>query len=447
MFKKSLIFLLIIITLLGITHTNVQAETQWPAEVSVHAPSAIIMEANSGAILYEKNSTEINFPASITKIMTTMLALEYCDLNEVVTFSADAVFKNEGNTSHIARDLNEQMTMEECLYAVMLESANECAYAVAEHVGAKLGGDYQTFVDLMNRRAEELGCTNTHFNNANGLPDENHWTSAHDMALISQAALEQEAFRIIVGSRRYVIPPTNKHKDSTYLNNHHAMIHNYKTSEHLYEYALGGKTGYTEAAGATLVSYAQKGDLTLICVVMHTDTDTYYQDTRNLFEYCFNQFENHNILENQSTAGLKEEHKGFLQSFDSYVTLEEDACITLPKGVDFAEATCNLVTEMTPQGSRSTLEYSYAGIVVGSAEIIPADVSIGDHYFYDKVTLMEGEQKIVKIRPIYLVLGVLFILVIVVFIIFVKGMKANPYGMAGARRGRKNRSKSSLRFR
>ena len=163
--------------------------------------------------------------------------------------------------------------------------------------------------------------------------------------------------------------------------------------------------------------------------------------------HCFNQFENHNILENQSTAGLTEEHKGFLQSFDSYVTLEEDACITLPKGVDFAEANCNLVTEMTPTGSRNTLEYSYAGIVVGSAEIIPAEVSIGDHYFYDKVTLMEEEQKIVKIRPIYLVLGVLLLLVIVVIVIFIKGMKANPYGMAGARRGRKNRRKSSLRFR
>jgi D-alanyl-D-alanine carboxypeptidase len=147
------------------------------------------------------------------------------------------------------------MTMEECLYAVMLESANECAYAVAEHVGAKLGGNYQTFIDLMNEKAKELGCTNTHFNNANGLPDEDHWTSARDMALISAEAYKNENFRIIISTPRYVIPPTNKHKDKTYLNNHHEMIHNYKTDKYLYKYALGGKTGYTQAAGATLVSY------------------------------------------------------------------------------------------------------------------------------------------------------------------------------------------------
>ena len=142
----SLVALLLLISLYPI---ETQAKTVWPAAPEVGSPSAIVMELNSGAVLYEKNSQEVNYPASITKIMTTMLALEHCDLDEVVTFSADAVFKNEGNTSHIARDLGEKMTMEECLYAVMLESANECAYAVAEHVGAKLGGNYQTFVDWM----------------------------------------------------------------------------------------------------------------------------------------------------------------------------------------------------------------------------------------------------------------------------------------------------------
>ena len=124
------------------------------------------------------------------------MALEHCELDEVVTFSDDAINYNQGDTSHIARDYGEQMTMKECLYAVMLESANECAYAVAEHVGQKLGGNYQTFIDLMNQRAKELGCTNTQFTNANGLPDPNHWTSAHDMALISAEAYKNENFRI-----------------------------------------------------------------------------------------------------------------------------------------------------------------------------------------------------------------------------------------------------------
>ena len=167
------------------TPMSAKADVYWPEGPSIATPSAIVIEINSGAVLYEKNSDQVSYPASITKILTTLLALENSELDEVVTFSDDAINYNQGDTSHIARDYGEQMTMKECLYAVMLESANECAYAVAEHVGQKLGGNYQTFIDLMNERAKELGCTNTHFTNANGLPDENHWTSARDMALIS----------------------------------------------------------------------------------------------------------------------------------------------------------------------------------------------------------------------------------------------------------------------
>lgn len=151
-------------------------------------------------------------------------------MDEKVVFSADAVFKNEGDTSNISRDLGEEMTMEQTLYAVMLESANECAYAAAEHTGQKLGGDYSTFVDLMNKTAADLGCTDTHFNNANGLPDENHYTSAYDMGLIGCAAYKNEEFKKITSTKTYTIPPTNKHSAETPLNNHHALLHKYRQS-------------------------------------------------------------------------------------------------------------------------------------------------------------------------------------------------------------------------
>ena len=213
--------LLMAVTLLFSAPTAVKAEQHWPEGPEITSPSAIVIELNSGAVLYEKNADQVNYPASITKVLTTYLALEHSDLEEIVTFSDDAINLNQGDTSHIARDYGEQMTMKECLYAVMLESANECAYAVAEHVGVKLGGDYQTFIDMMNEKAKELGCTNTHFTNANGLPDENHYTSARDMALISMAAYKNEDFRIICGTRSYRIPPTNRHKEITPLNNHH----------------------------------------------------------------------------------------------------------------------------------------------------------------------------------------------------------------------------------
>lgn len=156
------------------TGTDIQAQAaQWPTGPAVQAASAIIMDASTGTVLYEKDADTPRYPASITKIMTTLLALENCNLDEMVHFSATAVYENEGGTSHIARDLDEEMTLEQCLYGIMLESANECSYAVAEHVG---GGDYQKFIDMMNAKAAELGCTNTHFNNCNGLRIRRMWS-------------------------------------------------------------------------------------------------------------------------------------------------------------------------------------------------------------------------------------------------------------------------------
>ena len=352
------------------TPISAKAEVYWPEGPSISTECAIVIEINSGAVLYEKNSDKVSYPASITKILTTLLALEYSELDEIVTFSNDAINLNQGNTSHIARDYGEKMTMEECLYAVMLESANECAYAVAEHVGEKLGGDYQTFIDLMNERAKELGCTNTHFTNANGLPDENHWTSAHDMALISAEAYKNEVFRVITGTRSYRIPPTNKHSQITPLNNHHAMISNYKTREHLYEYATGGKTGYTQAAGATLVSYAEKDGLALVCVVMRTSTSVYYKETRNLFEYCFQNFEKVSIGDN-GTAGEDESNKtGIMNNYDPFVKLDENAQIVLPITANISDVEMSLINKDVSSGVVAQLSYTYGGHQVGCADVV-----------------------------------------------------------------------------
>lgn len=250
-------------------------------EVEIAGDAAIVMEASTGAVLYEKNAQAEHYPASITKIMTALLAIENSSLEEEVTFSGDAVYKTDG--SGIARDVGETMTMEECLYGLMLQSANECAYAIAEHVG----GDYDTFVRMMNEKAGELGCRNTHFNNPHGLPDTEHYTCAYDMALISREALHSEEFRKVAGTEEYTIPPTNKHKEETYLRNTHKMLTNYQGAEYLYEGCIGGKTGYTSAARNTLVTFARREGMTLICVVLNEAKSKQYQDTTALLDYCF----------------------------------------------------------------------------------------------------------------------------------------------------------------
>ncbi|MCC8150894.1 MAG: D-alanyl-D-alanine carboxypeptidase [Lachnospiraceae bacterium] len=346
-------------------------EVPWPSGPEASAESAIVMEANTGTVLYEKDADTQRYPASITKILTTLLALENSSLDEVVTFSEDAVYKNEGDSSHIARDIGEEMTMEQCLYAVMLESANECAYAVAEHVG---GGDYQTFIDMMNEKAAELGCTNTNFTNANGLPDEDHVTTCRDMALIAQAAIQNNTFRQIIGTTSYTIPPTNKHDEETPLNNHHRMISSYKGTQYLYEYCLGGKTGYTVAAGNTLVTYAEKDGMLLICVVMKTTS--HYDDTISLFDYCFENYSMYNVSESETR--YEDSSSGSSTLFgesEAFAVLDSEAEIILPVGADFSDTEVEVSYDNVSDSVLGTLVYSYGGKQVGTADVVATGAS------------------------------------------------------------------------
>lgn len=262
--------------------------TSWPKGPSVYSESAILMEASTGLILYEKNINEKHYPASITKIMTTLLALENSCLNEIVTFSKNAVFGIERNSSHIGIDVGEELTMEQSLYGIMLESANEVSYAVAEHVS----GDMTSFASLMNEKAKELGCTNTNFVNSHGLHDDNHYTTAHDMALIARDAINNSTFRKITSTISYIIPPTNIQEDTRYLNNHHKML---KPGNNHYSDCIGGKTGYTTKSKNTLVTFAKRGDLELISVVMRSDSANQYTDTKLLLDFGFDNFTAYDI--------------------------------------------------------------------------------------------------------------------------------------------------------
>lgn len=406
----------------------VAAEDYWPQEPYIDSPSAMVIEVNTGTVLYEKNSHEQNYPASITKVMTTLLAIENCSMDETVVFSYDAVYGgNEGDTSHIARNMDEELTVEQCLYAVMLESANECAYAVAEHVGEKLGGDYQTFVDLMNSRAQELGCTDTHFNNANGLPDPDHWTSAHDMALIAQAAYKNETFRTITGSSAYTIPATNKCPEPYYCHNHHKMIYPWQGDyKYLYDYCTGGKTGYTVAANSTLVTFAEKDGMALVCVVMRSQAPAHYTDTRKLFDYCFDNFQAVNIAENEqelSNDGL--DNAGVLNNNPAFVQLDESAYIILPKNAQFSDATHTLETNVDEQ-TIARLNYEYAGRSVGSATIVTRGVQAEQNPL-EQPEETDPNLKVVRIKPVWIVLGVFLIAVLVVLSYFGHRLYDNFY--------------------
>lgn len=176
----------------------------WPAGPVVTAESAILIEAETGAILYAKNIHARQYPASTTKILTTLIASEQCSLDEWVTFSREAVFDTPRDSNHIAMDVGQQLTMEDCLNAILIRSANEVSFAVAEHIS---GGSWQDFSEIMNARAAELGCVDSHFANPNGLPDENHYTSAYDLAMIGKAFFANEMLcRISLTPRLHILP-------------------------------------------------------------------------------------------------------------------------------------------------------------------------------------------------------------------------------------------------
>jgi len=215
--------------------------------------------------------------------MTALLACENLKMSDTITMSQEAAYGIEAGSSTIYAETDEVFTVEQALMALMLESANEMALALAE----KTSGSVKKFVELMNQRAAQLGCKNTHFNNPNGLPDETHYTTAGDMMKIAKAAWYNPLFRKFVTTQTYEIPPTNKQSETRYLLNHHKMM---AGQSYAYDGVLGGKTGYTNDAGNTLVTYAKKGNSILIAVVLNS-TNGAFPDTTSLFDYGFDNFE------------------------------------------------------------------------------------------------------------------------------------------------------------
>lgn len=262
--------------------TGVAPSDNWPLGPGITSEGAILMDSATGAVLYDKNSHQRLYPASITKVMTVLLVLENSSLDEVVTFSHDAVFNIEAGSNHIGMTEGEQLTMEQCLYGILLESANEVSYAVAEHVG----GTYDNFINMMNEKARELGCQDTNFVNPHGLHDDNHYSCAYDMALITQAALKNDIFRKITGTWTYTIPPTNLQPEARPLANSHKM---FPGNDEPYEGFEGGKTGFTDQALNTLITFAKRGDLELICVTMGGN-GTHYTDTAAILDFGFDNF-------------------------------------------------------------------------------------------------------------------------------------------------------------
>ena len=256
----------------------------WPQASDISSTAAIVMETSTNTVLYSKNADQALYPASAVKVMTCLMALENSSLDDQVTMTATGVSGVTDGGANISAQLDEVFTMEQCLYAIMVASANDIALQVAEHIS----GSVEDFVAAMNTRAQELGCTNTVFTNPTGLPDENQHTTAHDMALIMEAAMANDTFRTIAQTISYTIPATNVSGGDRVLTNNFTMINS--SSDSYYEPCIGGKEGYTEASGSTLVCEASKNNMKLVCVVLNGASGVTDDEAIALLNYGFDNF-------------------------------------------------------------------------------------------------------------------------------------------------------------
>lgn len=257
----------------------------WPQAADIASDTGILMDADTGTVLFDKGGDQQRYPASITKIMTLLVAVENSSMDEQVTFTETGVRNVAADSSNVNSKIGEVMTMQDCLHALMIISANDAAAQIAEHVG----GTEQNFIDMMNQRAAEIGCTNTHFTNSSGLPDENHYSSAKDMALIFREGLKNKDFRSVIGDADYTIQPTNMTSDKRVMHTHHPMFA--PESDIYYPGCIGGKTGFTNLAAHTLVTAVEQNGTTYIAVVMHgVELSTCCLDSKALFDYGFGNF-------------------------------------------------------------------------------------------------------------------------------------------------------------
>lgn len=361
------------------------AVANWPTGPVISAESAILMDADTGAILYAKNIHQKEYPASTTKILTTLIASERCSMDEIVDFSYDAVHDIDPGSNHIAIEPGEQLTMEECLNAILIRSANEVSFAVAEHIS---GTTWQDFGDIMNERAKELGCVDSHFVNPNGLPNEDHYTSAYDLAMIGRAFFANEALCKMTMTHMLHILPSERQPDDIMEVNKMELI---PGGKYAYPYLVGCKTGYTDVARSTLVSCAEKDGMKLICVVMKDENPNYYEDTISLFDYGFSNFQRVNISQTETkynidNAGSFYSGNDIFGNSKPILQLNQTDSITLPNTITFWDAVSTISYDNTEPGQAAVITYTYNDVVLGTASIDFTASEKGSSVFGDETT-------------------------------------------------------------
>lgn len=346
------------------------AKPDWPLDTGCQSEAGIVMDLDSGAVLFAQNIHVQEYPASITKLLTALVVVENASMDEQVTFSHDAVYNVEsGSGNKLQLEEGDVLSVKDCLYVMLLQSSNQAANALAEHVG----GSREAFADMMNEKAASLGCRESHFVNPSGLNDPEQLTSAYDMAQIGAAVFGNPTLLEICSTTSATLPPTiNNPNGRTYSMGHKLVVTGDSSDENYYPSAVAGKTGYTSLAGQTLVTYAEQDGRRQVAVTLKSTQRTHYSDTKTILDFGFARFKNVSVAENETDYVTGEEPVtiGDETYSPSDLYLDEKAVVTLPNDAQFSDADKYLQTEIPashPEGAVGRIIYTYNDRQIGVA--------------------------------------------------------------------------------
>ena len=368
--KRKLKLLLCCILISQLFFMTVYAKPDWPSDTDVQAEAGIVIDADTGAVIFGKNIHNAYPPASITKILTALIVLEHADPEDMVTFSKDSIYNVEaGSGNKLNVTDGDKLSVEDCLYSLILHSCNQAANALAEHVA----GSREGFVKMMNQKIKELGCTESHFDNPSGLNGDTQYVTAYDMAIIAKAAYGNKKLVEISSALSHDIPPTANNPEGLTIYNEHRLVKTKDSSSEFYfPAAVAGKTGYLIKAGNTLVTYAEQDGRRLISVILKGSPKQYFIDGKNLLQFGYDRFQNVPLDGNETkyTQGDDPVTVGKTAYKPSDLELEPKRFITLPKDAKFSDAEESLVTELpknSPKGAVALIQYTYNDRNVGQA--------------------------------------------------------------------------------
>ena len=376
------IYKIFILTLFLVTIISSYFTVYAVDDFEVDANAAIIVETNTGKVIYEKDSNAQNFPASVTKVLTAILAIENCKLDETATVSQTAI-------SHIPEGyvvaplyVGEEVTIKDLLYALMLKSANDAAYVLAEHVGGSVEG----FSEMMNKKAKEIGCKGTNFVNPNGIHNIEHYTTAYDMYLMSKYAMKNQTFAEIVSTYKYTLSATNKYPNSNRIMENTNSFINPKSS-YYDETVKGIKTGTTLQAGNCLITDSAKDGLEFITVILGAKTETSrFSETRKMIDYAFDNYtltqlhKKGDVIKNIEVEKATQETKNLNLVIDKEITVMNNVKITADQMKPEIKLNENITAPISQGQQLGTIKYSVDGLEYTAKLLAQTDVELKTYY-------------------------------------------------------------------